>query len=109
MPLQAMFNRLSSASQPSPPAFPLAPTGPHEIKYDGNRLRLERDADRVVWSRAAAITGRIAIHGLSEAPAFILYRGARRTCAAIGAAPDGIFVAPFEVVEIGPEPFRKAC
>jgi ATP-dependent DNA ligase len=36
------------------------PTGPdwfHEIKYDGYRLRVDRDGDRVRLTRAAATTG----------------------------------------------------
>jgi ATP-dependent DNA ligase len=38
----------------------------HEVKYDGYRLRVERDVDRVRLITGAATTGPTAIHGSSR-------------------------------------------
>jgi ATP-dependent DNA ligase len=71
------------------------PTGPewlHEIKFDGYRLRAERNGDRV----------RLITKGtLSMRKANLARLLARR--------PDGIFMSEFEQDEIGPDLFGKAC
>jgi ATP-dependent DNA ligase len=141
------------------------PNGPdwlHEIKYDGYRLRLERDGDRVrlitrggynwtdryPWIVESALKNRhqqfvidgeavvLGVDGVSDFNALHsgkcndevqLYafhimaldgddlRGLplsmRKTNLArlLARRPDGIFVAPFEQGEIGPDLFRAAC
>jgi bifunctional non-homologous end joining protein LigD len=141
------------------------PTGPdwlHEIKYDGYRLRLERDGDRVLlitrggynwtdrypWIVESALKNRhrqfvidgeavvLGVDGVADFNALHsrkldhevqLYafdimaldgedlRGLplsmRKTNLArlLTRRPDGIFVAPFEQGEIGPELFEAAC
>jgi bifunctional non-homologous end joining protein LigD len=141
------------------------PTGPdwlHEVKYDGYRLRLERDGDRVrlitrggynwtdryPWIVEAALKNRMkqfvidgeavvlgvdgiadfdALHSRKHEDEVQLYafdvlaldgddlRGLplsmRKTNLArlLARRPDGIFVAPFELGEIGPDLFRAAC
>ena len=141
------------------------PSGPdwlHEVKYDGYRLRLERDGDRVrlitrggynwtdryPWIVEAALKNRVkqfvidgeavvlgvdgvpdfdALHSRKHDHEVQLYtfdilaldgddlRGLplsmRKTKLArlLARRPDGIFVAPFEQGEIGPDLFRKAC
>jgi ATP-dependent DNA ligase len=140
----------------------IAPTGWHEVKYDGYRLRLERDGDRVrlitrggynwtdryPWIVEAALKNRfrhfvidgdaviLGVDGVSDFNALHsgksndevqLYafdilaldgedlRGLplslRKTNLGrlLARRPDGIFVAPFEQGEIGPDLFRAAC
>jgi ATP-dependent DNA ligase len=141
------------------------PTGPdwfHEVKYDGYRLRLERDGDRVrlitrggynwtdryPWIVEAARKNRhrqfvidgeavvLGVDGVSDFNALhsrkhdgevqlyafdiMALEGEdlrrlpltmRKTNLAqlLTRRPDGIFVAPFEQGEIGPDLFRAAC
>jgi len=141
------------------------PAGPewlHEIKYDGYRLRVERNGDRVrlitregydwtkrfPWIAEAALKNRqkqfvidgeaviLSVDGASDFDALhsgkhneevLLYAfdvlamdgdDLRSFPLSIRKAnlerllarrPDGIFVAPFEQGEIGPDLFRKAC
>ena len=141
------------------------PDGPdwlHEIKYDGYRLRLERDGsrvrltsrggynwtDRYPWIVEAALKNRIkqfvvdgeavvlgvdgvadfnALHSRKhdhevQLYAFDMLAGdgddmrslpltMRKTNLArlLTRRPDGIFVAPFEQGEIGPDLYRVAC
>ena len=47
-------------------SVPDTPDWLHEVKYDGYRLRLERDGMRVRLITKAATTGPIAIRGLSR-------------------------------------------
>jgi bifunctional non-homologous end joining protein LigD len=141
---------------------PDTPDWLHEIKYDGYRLRLERDGDRVrlitrggynwtsryPWIVEAALKNRhrqfvidgeavvLGVDGVADFNALHsrkhdgevqLYafdimaldgedlRGLplsmRKTNLArlLARRPDGIFVAPFEQGEIGPDLFRAAC
>jgi bifunctional non-homologous end joining protein LigD len=134
----------------------------HEIKYDGYRLRVERNGDRVrlitrngyewtnrdPWIVEAAlknrqkqfiIDGEAVILGVDGIPDFNalhsrkqdnevqlyafdimaldgedlrqLALSMRKTNLArlLARRPDGIFVAPFEQGEIGPDLFRAAC
>jgi bifunctional non-homologous end joining protein LigD len=134
----------------------------HEIKYDGYRLRVERDGDRVrlitrngydctkryPWIVESAlknrqkhfvIDGEAVILGVDDVPDFnalhsrkhdhevqfyafdimaldgedlrALPLSLRKTNLArlLARRPDGIFVAPFEQGEIGPDLFRAAC
>ena len=143
-------------------AVPDTPDWLHEVKYDGYRLRLERDGDRVrlitrnghnwteryPWIVEAALKNRIkqflidgeavvlgvdgiadfnALHSRRHDDEVQLYafdilaldgddlRGLpssmRKTNLArlLARRPDGIFVAPFEQGEIGPDLFRAAC
>ena len=141
------------------------PAGPdwlHEIKYDGYRLRVERNGDRVrlitrggydwtkrfPWIAEAALKNRqkqfvidgeaviLGVDGISDFDA--LHSGnhneevqlcafdvlamdgddlrnlplsMRKTNLAqlLARRPEGIFVNPFELGEIGPDLFRKAC
>jgi len=141
------------------------PSGPdwlHEIKYDGYRLRLERDGDRVrlitrggynwtsryPWIVEAALKSRVkqfvidgeavvlGVDGVSDFNALhsrkhdheaqlyafdILALGGedlrglplsmRKTNLdrLLARRPDGIFVAPTEQGQIGPDLFRAAC
>jgi bifunctional non-homologous end joining protein LigD len=141
------------------------PDGPdwlHEVKYDGYRLRLERDGDRVrlitrggynwtdryPWIASAALKNRHkqfvidgeavllgvdgvadfnALHSRKHDDEVQLYAfdilaldgddlrklplSMRKTNLArlLARRPDGIFVAPFETGEIGPDLFRAAC
>ena len=141
---------------------PSAPDWLHEIKYDGYRLRVERNGDRVrlitrnghdwtgryPWIVESAlenrqqqfiIDGEAVILGVDGIPDFNalhsrkheeevqLYAfdilaldgedlrplplSLRKTNLArlLARRPDGIFVAPFEQGEIGPDLFRAAC
>jgi bifunctional non-homologous end joining protein LigD len=141
---------------------PDTPDWLHEVKYDGYRLRLERDGDRVrlitkggynwidryPWIVEAALKNRVkrfvidgeavvlgvdgvadfnALHSRRDDDEVQLYafdilaldgddlRGLplsmRKTNLArlLARRPDGIFVAPFEQGEIGPDLFRAAC
>jgi bifunctional non-homologous end joining protein LigD len=141
---------------------PHTPDWLHEIKYDGYRLRVERDGDRVrlftrnghdwtkryPWIAESALTNRQkhfvidgeavvlgvdgipdfnALHSRKQDAEVQLYafdilaldgddlRGLplslRKTNLArlLARRPDGIFVAPFEQGEIGPDLFRAAC
>jgi ATP-dependent DNA ligase len=148
-----------------PTAAKTVPTGAdwfHEVKYDGYRLRVERDGDRVhlftrnghdwttrfPWIVEAAlknrqvqfvIDGEAVILGIDDVSDFnalhprkpdhevqlyafdcialdgddlrALPLEMRKTNLArlLRGRPDGIFIAPFEVGEIGPELFRAAC
>ena len=141
------------------------PAGPewlHEIKYDGYRLRVERNGDRVrlvtrggydwtkrfPWIAEAALKNRqkqfvidgeaviLGVDGISDFDALHSGRhneevqfcafdvlamdgddlrdlplSMRKTNLArlLARRPDGIFVNPFELGEIGPDLFRKAC
>jgi bifunctional non-homologous end joining protein LigD len=141
---------------------PDRPNWLHEVKYDGYRLRLERDGDRVrlitrggynwtgryPWIVESALKNRhhqfvvdgeavvLGVDGVADFNALHsrqhndeeqLYafdilalngedlRGLplslRKTNLArlLARRPDGIFVAPFEQGEIGPDLFRAAC
>jgi bifunctional non-homologous end joining protein LigD len=141
---------------------PSAPDWLHEVKYDGYRLRVERNGDRVrlitrngydwtnryPWIVEAAlknrqkqfiIDGEAVILGVDGIPDFNalhsrkqdnevqLYAfdimaldgedlrqlplSLRKTNLArlLARRPDGIFVAPYEQGEIGPDLFRAAC
>ncbi|MGY8664253.1 DNA ligase [Bradyrhizobium sp. UFLA05-109] len=143
-------------------SVPIGPDWLHEIKYDGYRLRLERDGDRVrlitrggynwtdryPWIAEAArknryrqfvIDGKAVVLGVDSVADFNglhsrkhdaqvqLYSfdimaldgedlrrlplSMRKTNLArlLARRPDGIFVAPFEQGEIGPDPFSAAC
>ncbi|MGY4377229.1 bifunctional non-homologous end joining protein LigD [Bradyrhizobium sp. i1.3.6] len=147
-----------------PTAAKAVPTGPdwfHEIKYDGYRLRVERNGSavrlvtknghdwtkRFPWNVESALKKResqfvidgeavvLGVDGVSDFNALhsrkhdhevqlyafdILATGRRRPSGAsardaqdqLGALrgrPDGIFIAPFESGEIGPDPFKGAC
>ena len=134
----------------------------HEIKYDGYRLRVERNGDRVrlitrsgydwtnryPWIVESALMNRIkqfvidgeavilgvdgipdfnALHSRKHDEEVQLYAfdiltldgedlrplplSLRKTNVArlLARRPDGIFVAPFEQGEIGPDLFRAAC
>jgi bifunctional non-homologous end joining protein LigD len=134
----------------------------HEIKYDGYRLRVERDGDRVrlitrngydwtkryPWIVESALKNRmkhfvidgeaviLGIDGVSDFNAlhsgkhddevqlyaFDMLAGEgddmrplplsmRKTNLArlLSRRPDGIFIAPFELGEIGPDLFQAAC
>jgi ATP-dependent DNA ligase len=141
------------------------PAGPdwiHEIKYDGYRLRIERDHGRVKlitrnghdwtmrypWIVAAALRNRtkqfiidgeavvLGIDGVSDFDAlhsrqndhevqlyaFDMLAGDGEDLRALPLSmrkanlgrllrgrPDGIFIAPFELGEIGPDLFKAAC
>ena len=141
---------------------PSAPDWLHEIKYDGYRLRVERNGDRVrlitrnaydwtkryPWIVESALKNRqkqfiidgeaviLGVDGVSDFNALHsrkhdeevqLYAfdilaldgedlrqlplSMRKTNLArlLARRPDGIFVAPFERGEIGPDLFRAAC
>jgi ATP-dependent DNA ligase len=143
-------------------SVPDRPNWLHEVKYDGYRLRLERDCDRVrlitrggynwtdryPWIVESALKNRfrqfvidgeavvLGVDGVSDFEALHsrqhdeevqLYafdivaldgedlRGLplslRKTNLArlLARRPDGIFVAPYETGEIGPDLFRAAC
>ena len=141
---------------------PRHPDWLHEIKYDGYRLRLERDGDRVrlitrgghnwtdryPWIVEAArkirqkqfvLDGEAVVLGVDGIADFDALHSGRHNdevqlyafdCLALEAddlrklplsmrktnlarllarRPDGIFVAPFERGEIGPDLYRAAC
>jgi bifunctional non-homologous end joining protein LigD len=141
---------------------PADPDWLHEIKYDGYRLRLERDGDRVrlitkggynwtdryPWIVEAALKNRhkqfvidgeavvLSVDGIADFDALHsrkhedevqLYAfdilaldgddlrrlplSMRKTNLArlLARRPDGIFVAPFEQGEMGPDLFQAAC
>jgi bifunctional non-homologous end joining protein LigD len=141
---------------------PHSPEWLHEIKYDGYRLRVERNGDRVrlitkggynwtdryPWIVEAALKNRhkqfvidgeavvlgvdsiadfAALHSRKHEDEVQLYAfdilaldgddlrvlplSMRKTNLArlLARRPDGIFVAPFEQGEIGPDLFRAAC
>jgi ATP-dependent DNA ligase len=141
---------------------PHTPDWLHEIKYDGYRLRLERDGgrvrlitkgghnwtDRYPWIIEAALKNRFkqfvidgeavvlgvdgvsdfnALHSRKHEHEVQLYAfdipaldgedlrrlplSMRKTNLArlLARRPDGIFVAPFEQGEIGPDLFQAAC
>jgi ATP-dependent DNA ligase len=141
---------------------PHTPNWLHEIKYDGYRLRVERNGDRVrlitrngydwtdryPWIVESALKNRIkqfvidgeavvlgvdgvpdfnALHSRKHDEEVQLYAfdiltldgedlrplplSLRKTNLArlLARRPDGIFVAPFEQGEIGPDLFRAAC
>jgi len=143
-------------------AVPDGPDWLHEVKYDGYRLRLERDGDRVrlitrggynwadryPWIAEAALKNRhrqfvidgeavvLGVDGIADFNALHSRRhdhevqlyafdclaldgedlrglplSMRKTNLArlLARRPDGIFVAPFEQGEIGPELFQAAC
>src|ERR1700756_3898921 len=143
-------------------SVPAGPDWLHEVKYDGYRLRLERDGDRVrlitrggynwtdryPWIVESALKNRhrqfvidgeavvLGVDGVADFNALHsrkldhevqLYafdimaldgedlRGLPLSMRKTNLArlstrrPDGIFVAPFEQGEIGPELFRAAC
>ncbi len=143
-------------------SVPATPDWLHEIKYDGYRLRLERDGDRVrlitkggynwtsryPWIVEAALKNRVkrfvidgeavvlgvdgvadfnALHSRRHDDEVQLYAfdilaldgedlrslplSLRKNNLArlLARRPDGIFVAPFEQGEIGPDLFRAAC
>jgi bifunctional non-homologous end joining protein LigD len=141
---------------------PSAPDWLHEIKYDGYRLRVERNGDRVrlitrngydwtdryPWIVESALKNRIkqfvidgeavilgvdgiadfnALHSRQHEEEVQLYAfdiltldgedlrplplSLRKTNLArlLARRPDGIFFAPYEQGEIGPDLFRAAC
>jgi bifunctional non-homologous end joining protein LigD len=141
---------------------PRTPDWIHEIKYDGYRLRLERDGDRIrlftrngydwtkryPWIVESALKNRmkqfvidgeaviLGVDGVADFDALhsgkrnqevqlyafdilaldgddlrALPSSLRKTNLArlLARRPDGIFVAPFEIGEIGPDLFRAAC
>jgi ATP-dependent DNA ligase len=141
-------------------SVPDTPDWLHEVKYDGYRLRLERDGMRVrlitkgghnwtnryPWIVEAALKNRhrqfvidgeavvLGVDGVADFNALHSRRqdaevqlydilaldgddlrklplSMRKTNLArlLARRPDGIFVAPFEAGEIGPELFRAAC
>jgi bifunctional non-homologous end joining protein LigD len=143
-------------------SVPDRPNWLHEVKYDGYRLRLERDGDRVrlitrggynwtnryPWIVESALKNRfrqfvidgeavvLGVDGVSDFEALhsrqhdeevqlyafdivaldgedlrCLPLSLRKTNLArlLARRPDGIFVAPFEQGEIGPDLFRAAC
>jgi bifunctional non-homologous end joining protein LigD len=143
-------------------AVPDSPDWLHEIKYDGYRLRLERDGDRVrlitkggynwadryPWIVEAALKNRhkqfvidgeavvLGVDGVADFDALHSRRhddevqlyafdilaldgdDLRKLPLSMRKAnldrllarrPDGIFVAPFEQGEIGPQLFQAAC
>jgi bifunctional non-homologous end joining protein LigD len=143
-------------------SVPDRPSWLHEVKYDGYRLRLERDGDRVrlitrggynwtdhyPWIVESALKNRIrqfvidgeavvlgvdgvsdfeALHSRQHDDEVQLYAfdilaldgedlrtlplSVRKTNLArlLARRPDGIFVAPYETGEIGPDLFRAAC
>jgi ATP-dependent DNA ligase len=111
-------------------AVPSGPDWLHEVKYDGYRLRLERDGDRVrlitrggynwtqryPWIVEAALKNRhrqfvidgeavvLGVNGVAD-----LSMRKTNLDRLLARRPDGIFVAPFEQGEIGPDLFRAAC
>jgi bifunctional non-homologous end joining protein LigD len=90
---------------------PHTPDWLHEIKYDGYRLRVERDGDRVRlftrngfdWTKRCPWIRR------GRAEAFPLSLRKTNLARLLARRPDGIFVAPFEQGEIGPDLFWAAC
>jgi ATP-dependent DNA ligase len=141
---------------------PHTPDWIHEIKYDGYRLRIERDGDRVrlitrngydwtkryPWIAESAlknrqkhfvIDGEAVILGVDGVPDFNALHSCRQDeevqlyafdilvldgedlrglplsmrktnlARLLARRPDGIFAAPFEQGEIGPDLFRAAC
>jgi bifunctional non-homologous end joining protein LigD len=148
-----------------PTAKKLVPAGPdwiHEVKYDGYRLRVERDGrkvrlitrsghdwtERFPWIVEAALSNRrnrfiidgeavvLGVDGISDFNALhsrkhddevqlyafdcLQYEGEdlralplalRKTNLAqlLRGRPDGIFLAPYEQGEIGPQLFEAAC
>jgi ATP-dependent DNA ligase len=141
---------------------PHTPDWLHEIKYDGYRLRVERDGDRVrlitrngydwtkryPWIAESAlknrqkhfvIDGEAVILGVDGVPDFNALHSCRQDeevqlyafdilvldgedlrglplsmrktnlARLLARRPDGIFAAPFEQGEIGPDLFRAAC
>jgi bifunctional non-homologous end joining protein LigD len=157
-----MFRSLEFCLPTKATTVPDTPDWLHEVKYDGYRLRLERDGKRVrlitrnghdwtkryPWVVEAALKNRInqfvidgeavvlgvdgiadfnALHSRRHDEEVQLYafdilaldgedlRGLplsmRKTNLArlLARRPDGIFVAPFEQGEIGPDLFRAAC
>ena len=160
--LRRMFKSFDFCVPTRGTAVPDTPDWLHEVKYDGYRLRLERDGDsvrlitrnghnwtdRYPWIVEAALKNRIrqfvidgeavllgvdgiadfnALHSRRHDDEVQLYafdilaldgedlRGLplsmRKTNLArlLARRPDGIFVAPFEQGEIGPDLFRAAC
>ena len=150
------------ASPLAAPRFRIRPDWLHEIKYDGYRLRVERNGDRVrlitrnghdwtgryPWIVESALKNRIkqfvvdgeavilgvdgipdfnALHSRKHEEEVQLYAfdilaldgedlrplplSMRKTNLArlLRGRPDGMFVAPFEQGEIGPDLFRAAC
>jgi hypothetical protein len=114
------------------------------VRYDGYRIRLERDGDRVrlitkggynwtdryAWIVESALKSRLK-HFVLDVEAVVLASMAflistlctrastMRRCSStpsifsrlarlLARRPDGIFIAPFEQGEIGPDLFRKA-
>jgi ATP-dependent DNA ligase len=120
-------------------AVPASPKWFHEIKYDGYRLIVVREADRVrlftrngydwsgryPWIVESALRNRQPRwHFRFQWLALASARGGSPTVRVCGVPlsmrktnlaqllrgrPDGIFVAPFEQGEIGPDLFRAAC
>jgi bifunctional non-homologous end joining protein LigD len=157
-----MFKSLDFCLPTKATTAPDTPDWLHEVKYDGYRLRLERDGDHVrlitrnghnwtdryPWIVEAALKNRIkqfvidgeavllgvdciadfnALHSrrhddevqlyafdiltldghdLRQLPLIMRKTNLDRLLAR---RPDGIFVAPFEQGEIGPDLFRAAC
>jgi ATP-dependent DNA ligase len=160
--VQAMFKSFEFCIPTKSTSAPVGPDWLHEVKYDGYRLRLERDGDRVrmitrggynwtdhyPWIVEAArknrhkqfvIDGEAVILGIDGVSDFnALHSGKQNAevqlCAfdvlaidgddlrrlplsirktnldrLLRGRPDGVFINPFEVGEIGPDLFRAAC
>jgi bifunctional non-homologous end joining protein LigD len=110
----------------------------HEVKYDGYRLRVERDGDRV-RRKQFVIDGEAVILGVDGIADFNALHSGRQNaevqfCAfdvllvdgedvrdlplsmrkvnlerLLRGRPDGIFINPFEIGAVGPDLFRAAC
>jgi bifunctional non-homologous end joining protein LigD len=125
-------------SEPSIPTratkVPAGPDWIHEVKHDGYRLIVQREGKRVRlftrnghdWtdrypliveaalknrSSSFVIDGEAVLLGVDGDDLRKLPLSLRKTNLArlLARRPDGIFLAPFEQGEIGPDLFRKAC
>jgi bifunctional non-homologous end joining protein LigD len=107
-------------------AVPAGPEWFHEIKYDGYRLRIERDGEAVILgldgiADFGALHSRkhneevqfcafdvLAIDGDDVRGLPLSMRKANLDRLLRG-RPDGIFINPFEMGAIGPDLFKAAC
>ena len=90
----------SVGPRPAQPSSLTDPTGFTKSKYDGYRLRVERDGDRV------RLITRGGYDDLRKLPLSMRKTNLERLLAR---RPEGIFINPFERGEIGPDLFRAAC
>ena len=123
--LRRMFKLFDFCIPTRATIVPDSPDWLHEVKYDGYRLRVERDGDRVrlitrggynwtdryPWIVEAALKNRQERFVIDGEDLRALPLSMRKTTLArlLARRPDGIFVAPFEQGEIGPDLFRAAC